>query len=145
MKKILLITLTLISIIIFSACANQDTMPLDYPEGDTVTVENPYMTITLPEGWNEKAQYQVNDECISIYCKSIYDKYESMGHICSFMIFKDDSYKQLPDYKVLNQTKDYTCIMTRPTDVQFDEDTASEYHEMEKQIDWIVSYIHMRK
>ena len=62
------------------------------------------------------------------------------GHLCSFAVFNDEGYKELPDYEVLI-SGDKTYIVMYPTDVQADiedEESTAEYFEMFDQLPQVV-------
>ena len=156
MKNLKKFTTVLLCIVlaaaIFSACGNADTDTKENIEGiDVNKISNGYFSVTVPDSWEGKYVTIIDDENIQLYQKAAYESFGG-GWLCSFEMFNDEGYKELPSYEVLitgaetdagtNQVlEEQIYIVTYPTDVQADledENSTSEYFEMYDQLPQIV-------
>ena len=156
MKNLKKFTTVLLCIVlaaaIFSACGNADTDTKENIEGiDVNKISNGYFSVIVPDSWEGKYVTIIDDENIQLYQKAAYESFGG-GWLCSFEMFNDESYKELPNYEVLltgaetdagtNQVlEEQIYIVTYPTDVQADledENSTSEYFEMYDQLPQIV-------
>ena len=156
MKNLKKFTTVLLCIVlaaaIFSACGNADTDTKENIEGiDVNKISNGYFSVIVPDSWEGKYVTIIDDENIQLYQKAAYESFGG-GWLCSFEVFDDEGYKELPSYEVLitgaetdagtNQVmEEQIYIVTYPTDVQADledENSTSEYFEMYDQLPQIV-------
>ena len=156
MKNLKKFTTVLLCIVlaaaIFSACGNADTDTKENIEGiDVNKISNGYFSVIVPDSWEGKYVTIIDDENIQLYQKAAYESFGG-GWLCSFEMFNDEGYKELPSYEVLitgaetdagtNQVlEEQIYIVTYPTDVQADledENSTSEYFEMYDQLPQIV-------
>ena len=166
MKNLKKFTTVLLCIVlaaaIFSACGNGDVTDnadintdIDTKENiegiDVNKISNGSFSVTLPDTWEGKYVTIIDDESIQLYQKAAYESFGG-GWLCSFKVFYDDGYKELPSYDVLingaktdagtNQVlEEQTYIVIYPTDVQADledEKSTSEYFEMFDQLPQVV-------
>ena len=126
---------------IFSACGlKDDTDTKENTEGiDVNKISNGSFGVTVPDSWEGKYGVIIDDETIQLYQKAAYESFGG-GHLCSFAVFNDEGYKELPDYEVLI-SGDKTYIVMYPTDVQADiedEESTAEYFEMFDQLPQVV-------
>lgn len=159
MKNLKKFTTVLLCIVlaaaIFSACGNADTDTKENIEGiDVNKISNGYFSVIVPDSWEGKYVTIIDDENIQLYQKAAYESFGG-GWLCSFEMFNDEGYKELPSYEVLitgaetdagtNQVlEEQIYIVTYPTDVQADledENSTSEYFEMYDQLPQIVESI----
>ena len=111
-------------------------------KADTVNpniISNGQFSVTVPDSWEGKYGVIIDDETIQLYQKAAYESFGG-GHLCSFAVFNDEGYKELPDYEVLI-SGDQTYIVMYPTDVQADiedEESTAEYFEMFDQLPQVV-------
>ena len=154
MKNLKKFTTVLLCIVlaaaIFSACGNGDVTDnadintdIDTKENiegiDVNKISNGSFGVTVPDSWEGKYGVIIDDETIQLYQKAAYESFGG-GHLCSFAVFNDEGYKELPDYEVLI-SGDKTYIVMYPTDVQADiedEESTAEYFEMFDQLPQIV-------
>ena len=123
-------------------------------KADTINpniISNGQFSVTVPDSWEGKYVTIIDDENIQLYQKAAYESFGG-GWLCSFEMFNDEGYKELPSYEVLitgaetdagtNQVmEEQIYIVTYPTDVQADledENSTSEYFEMYDQLPQIV-------
>ena len=156
MKNLKKFTTVLLCIVlaaaIFSACGNADTDTKENIEGiDVNKISNGYFSVIVPDSWEGKYVTIIDDENIQLHQKAAYESFGG-GWLCSFEMFNDEGYKELPSYEVLitgaetdagtNQVlEEQIYIVTYPTDVQADledENSTSEYFEMYDQLPQIV-------
>ena len=156
MKNLKKFTTVLLCIVlaaaIFSACGNADTDTKENIEGiDVNKISNGYFSVIVPDSWEGKYVTIIDDENIQLYQKAAYESFGG-GWLCSFEMFNDEGYKELPSYEVLitgaetdagtNQVlEEQIYIVTYPTDVQADledENSTSEYFEMYDQLPQVV-------
>lgn len=157
MKNLKKFTTVLLCIVlaaaIFSACGlNDDIETKENTEGiDINKISNGCFTVTVPDSWEGKYITIIDDESIQLYQKSAYESFGG-GWLCSFKVFYDDGYKELPSYDVLisgaktdaetNQVLEkHKYIVIYPTDVQADledEKSTTEYFEMYDQVTQVV-------
>ena len=159
MKNLKKFTTVLLCIVlaaaIFSACGNADTDTKENIEGiDVNKISNGYFSVTVPDSGEGKYVTIIDDVNIQLYQKAAYESFGG-GWLCSFEMFNDEGYKELPSYEVLitgaetdagtNQVlEEQIYIVTYPTDVQADledENSTSEYFEMYDQLPQIVESI----
>ena len=111
-------------------------------KADTINpniISNGQFSVTVPDSWEGKYGVIIDDETIQLYQKAAYESFGG-GHLCSFAVFNDEGYKELPDYEVLI-SGDQTYIVMYPTDVQADiedEESTAEYFEMFDQLPQVV-------
>ena len=111
-------------------------------KADTINpniISNGQFSVTVPDSWEGKYGAIIDDETIQLYQKAAYESFGG-GHLCSFAVFNDEGYKELPDYEVLI-SGDKTYIVMYPTDVQADiedEESTAEYFEMFDQLPQVV-------
>ena len=147
---------------IFSACGNGDVTDnadintdIDTKENiegiDVNKISNEYFSVTVPDTWEGKYVTIIDDESIQLYQKAAYESLGG-GWLCSFKVYYDESYKELPSYDVLisgaktdaetNQVLEkHKYIVIYPTDVQADiedEESTAEYFEMFDQLPQVV-------
>ena len=157
MKRLKKVTTLLLCIILvaslFAACGHKkdDTNNIDTEGIDVNKISNGCFTVTVPDSWEGKYVTIIDDESIQLYQKSAYESFGG-GWLCSFKVFYDDGYKELPSYDVLingaktdagtNQVlEEQTYVVMYPTDVQADledENSTSEYFEMYDQLPQVV-------
>ena len=153
LKKFTTVLLCIVlAVAIFSACGNADTDTKENIEGiDVNKISNGYFSVIVPDSWEGKYVTIIDDENIQLYQKAAYESFGG-GWLCSFEMFNDEGYKELPSYEVLitgaetdagtNQVlEEQIYIVTYPTDVQADledENSTSEYFEMYDQLPQIV-------
>ena len=145
MKNLKKFTTVLLCIVLaaafFSACGlKDDTDTKENTEGiDVNKISNGSFGMTVPDTWEGKYVTIIDDESIQLYQKAAYESFGG-GWLCSFKVFYDDGYKELPDYEVLI-SGDKTYIVMYPTDVQADiedEESTAEYFEMFDQLPQVV-------
>ena len=145
MKRLKKVTTLLLCIILvaslFAACGHKkdDTNNIDTEGIDVNKISNGCFTVTVPDSWEGKYGVIIDDETIQLYQKAAYESFGG-GHLCSFAVFNDEGYKELPDYEVLI-SGDKTYIVMYPTDVQADiedEESTAEYFEMFDQLPQVV-------
>ena len=168
MKKLKKYTTALLCIVltaaIFSACGSgvvfdnsdindeKDTNTMENIEGiDVNMISNGFFSVTVPDSWEGKYVSIIDDESIQLYQKAAYESLGG-GWLCSFKVYYDESYKELPSYDVLisgaktdaetNQVLEkHKYIVIYPTDVQADiedEESTAEYFEMFDQLPQVV-------
>lgn len=156
MKKIKKFTAAILCIVlaasIFTACGQQDnTYAKENIEGiDVNKVSNGSFSVTVPDTWEGKYVTIIDDESIQLYQKAAYESFGG-GWLCSFKVFYDDGYKELPSYEVIitgaktdagtsQVLQKQTYVVIYPTDVQADledENSTSEYFELYDQLSQI--------
>lgn len=157
MKKVKKLTIAILCILLaaalFSACGQQDDIDTkENAEGiDVNKISNGCFSVTVPDSWEGKYVAIIDDESIQLYQKAAYESFGG-GWLCSFEVFDDEGYKELPSYEVLitcaktdaeiNKTlEEYTFIVMYPSDVQADledESSTSEYFEMYDELPQVV-------
>ncbi len=157
MKNLKKFTTVLLCIVlaaaIFSACGlKDDTDTKENTEGiDVNKISNGCFSVTVPDSWEGKYVTIIDDESIQLYQKAAYESFGG-GWLCSFKVFYDDGYKELPSYDVLingaktdagtNQVlEEQTYVVMYPSDVQADledENSTSEYFEMYDELPQVV-------
>ena len=113
---------------------HQVTEPSVDETGLIITTE--YYTVTMPENWKGKYEYQVIPENVA-YSLRFYHKPSKDagygGHLFTIALYSpDDDYTTLPAYKIINTIittngQELDIVKLFPTDVQFDFDLAEEY------------------
>ena len=102
LKKFTTVLLCIVlAVAIFSACGNADTDTKENIEGiDVNKISNGYFSVIVPDSWEGKYVTIIDDENIQLYQKAAYESFGG-GWLCSFEMFNDEGYKELPSYEVL--------------------------------------------
>lgn len=153
-----LLIFIMLSAAIFTACGTQDEQPGQHVDSETnneITEEemqaktkesnkisNGKFSITVPDSWEGKYTLIMDDESIQLYQKAAYESFGG-GHLCSFVVFEDSSYTEIPCYDVIlrDGLDEQTYIVMYPSDVQADldnEESTSEYCKMTDELPEIV-------
>lgn len=97
--------------------------------------------ITVPLDWEDDCHYDITSGEKGGYAVNFYeeDSYEDRigGFLFGIVLIPDGSEIPYPSYKLLgtvevNQKDKYSVVVYYATDVQFDEDSADDYFEMQK-------------
>ena len=154
MKKLLYLMAVLCLVISLAGCAKEadvseaePTAPVtdeviptqEIKDEHDALVDTEYYTITIPESWCEDCIYEVIDGENNDYALSFCEKADygvSGGWLFSVaLLSQQDDYTEYPSYDVLGsiETQDkgaFNVIVSYPTDVQFSDENAAEYHEI---------------
>lgn len=76
-------------------------------------------TLVIPAEWAEKVYVKLDKDSASFYENGCHSEIDG-GWLFSLMTYSDDSYEDLPDYKLLSIDGDVRYVAVYPTDVQFD-------------------------
>ena len=119
------------------AKSNITFIALDKP----VTIKNAYFSVTVPASWVGKYDLYTDPtektpSFVSFYSQKCYTETNGQaGWLFAIATFTDESYKELPAYKVLKKSGGQTYVFEEPTDVQTEGVSAearAEYGELLK-------------
>ncbi|MGN1334623.1 MAG: hypothetical protein ACI4U1_05860 [Anaerovoracaceae bacterium] len=154
----LLLIFIMLSAAFFTACVTQDEQPGQHVDSETNNeiideetqaktkesnkISNGKYSITVPDSWEGKYTLIMDDESIQLYQKAAYESFGG-GYLCSFVVFEDSSYTEIPCYNVIlrDELDGQTYIVMYPSDVQADlddEESATEYFKMTDELPQIV-------
>ena len=108
---------------------------------DERVIKTNFYTLTLPKDWEDDCHYDITSGEKGGYAVNFYeeDLYEERigGFLFGVDLIPDGSEIAYPSYKLLgtvevDQKDKYSVVVYYATDVQFDEDSAEDYFEMQK-------------
>ena len=171
MKRWLSILLSIIIVISLVACGSNKQEPEkktsaagDLKETESIVSTQPdydfiidteYYTLSAPSSWKDDCFYEVADGENNNYTLSLYDKlsYDATngGWLFSVNLLTEfEDYSIYPDYDILGSLEvyrigSYNVVVTYPTDVQYSEETADKYREMNENISKILKTIKFKE
>lgn len=124
-------------------------------EADTVIVDTKYFTLEISKTLADDCVYEVYESEDGLYSLGFYEKTsrEEMdaGYLFSILLKPaDEDYTFYPSYDVLGSfervtNESYNVIVLYPTDVQFTEETAAKYSEVNKEVPNILDTISFKE
>lgn len=88
--------------------------------------------LKLPAGWENSYIAEEDDSCVAFYAKKCYEEAKK-GWLFSIMRFEDDSYQEMPAWKLVGKWNDMNYVVSIPKTVPLDdvsEGAAKQYQKL---------------
>ena len=110
----------------------------------TAELDGTTIEYRLPDSWMVGENVLVREGNSLSFVQKASDMEDCGGYLFSLMFFEDDSYTDLPSMQVVTQANGKTLVAMFPTDVQYNADTAAEYHALWEDVPAILDTINVR-
>ena len=90
--------------------------------------------LKLPAGWEDSYITEEDDSCVAFYAKKCY-KEDKKGWLFSIMRFEDDSYQEMPAWKLSGRWNGMNYVVSMPKSVPLEgvpEDAVKQYRKLSK-------------
>lgn len=90
--------------------------------------------LKLPVGWENSYITEEDDSCVAFYAKKCYEE-DKKGWLFSIMRFEDDSYQEMPAWKLAGRWNGMDYVVSMPKSVPLEgvsEDAAKQYRKLSK-------------
>ncbi len=88
--------------------------------------------LKLPAGWEDSYITEEDDSCVAFYAKKCYEE-DKKGWLFSIMRFEDDSYQEIPAWKLAGRWNDMDYIVSIPKTIPLDgvlKDAVKQYRKL---------------
>jgi len=127
----------------------------DESKKDISLVDTEYFTVSIPYEWDTDCFYETipgehYNYSLNFYEKQSHDEMSAGFLFAINLLTETEDYKNYPSYDILGSIEvyrigSYNVVVTYPTDVQFNENTAQKYNSMTEQIPEILKTITMKE